>query len=267
MPAKVSYYLRSDPPTPRNLAFEDSEWKAINQRVDTFYIVENVPTQIRHTLMPSLAPSEGSVERSWGYARADHLLELRHFIEKHPLTPTERIVAWAGTLLQKEARMMRLIEERERKKRRRTKEGGGERSRSPAAETPSQPVGTVEKAVQAPDQEPFVHFVPRRTVQGFSTDDLLRSSPVAQSKIVRSTSSKLNYILNEVRIPLLPISIQPRDFVPGTSAFKRRKVLDILELSTYVGNDCGCAKVGPCRRFTVQLANKACGTFPTDRDL
>jgi hypothetical protein len=194
----------------RNLAFEDSEWKAINQKVDTFYAVENLPTPIWHALMPTLAPEEGAVERPLAYARAEHLLELRHFIEKHPLTPIERIVAWAGTLLQKEAQMMRSLEERGRKKRRRTKEGGGERSRSPAAETPSQPASTTENAEETPNQEPFVLVVPKRTVQGFSTDDLLRSSPMAQSRIVRSTSSKLNYILNEVCIP-------PCSFIPTQS--------------------------------------------------
>jgi hypothetical protein len=183
----------------RDLAFEDSEWKDINQKVDTFYVVESFPAPICRALMPSLAPNESSVERSWGYARAEHLLELRHFIEKHPLTPVERIVAWAATILQKEARMMRLLEERERKKRRRTKEGAGERPPSPADEPPDQPASAPEPAVETPNPEPFVLVIPKRTVQGFSTGDLLKSSPVAQSKIVRSTSSKLNCILNEAR--------------------------------------------------------------------
>lgn len=152
--------------------------------------------------MPPLAPTgEGHGEQSWGFARAEHLLELQAYVERHPLAPTERIVAWAGTLLEKEARVLSLLEERERKKRRRTKEGGGERSLSPAVTPPDKPVDTPEKAVEAPDPEPFVLVIPKRAAQGFSTNDLLRSSPVAQSTIIRSTSSKLNYILNEVCLP------------------------------------------------------------------
>jgi len=114
----------------------------------------------------------------------------------HPLTPTNRIVAWAGTVLEKEARIIRLLEERERKKRRRTKEGG-EESHDPT----DKPVGesvSVPESVETPELGTSVLVIPKRTVEGFSTDDLLKSSPVAESKIVRSTSSKLNYILNEV---------------------------------------------------------------------
>lgn len=162
--------------------------------------------------MPSLAPSEGRGEQSQGYARAEHLLELQAYIEKYPLTPTERIVAWAGTLLEKEARMLRLLEERERKKRRRTKEGEGERSRSPAITPPDKPVDTPEKTVEASDPEPFVLVIPKRTAQGFSTNDLLRSSPVARSTIIRSTSSKLNYILDEVCLPTSPFKSNPEAF-------------------------------------------------------
>lgn len=151
---------------------------------------------ICHALMPSLVPVEGSIERSWGYARADHLLELRSFVEKHPLTPIERIVAWSVTLLQKEAQRMRLLEEKERRKRRRTKE---ERQNSPPREAPAQPAETPERTEETPEPEPFILVIPKRTVQGFSTNDLLRSSPISRSKIVRSTSSKLNYVLREVR--------------------------------------------------------------------
>lgn len=201
--AVVSRYFCSDHTTLRNLAFEDAEWKAINQKVDTIYIVEDFPEPICGALMPSLAPSEDSVvKRSWGYARAEHLLELRDLIQKQPLASTKRIVAWAGTLLEKEARLMRLLEERERKKRRRTKEGG-EQSNSPVdQQPPDQPVSIPEQAMDAQEPEPFVLVIPRRTVQGFSTNDLLKSSPVAESKIIRSTSSKLNYILNEVAHPI-----------------------------------------------------------------
>jgi len=93
--------------------------------------------------------------------------------------------------------MIRLLEERERKKRRRIKEEG-ERSHSPTDEPAGEPAGVPELGVETPDPGTFVVVVPRRTVEGSSTDDLLRSSPVAESRIIRSTSSKLNYILNEV---------------------------------------------------------------------
>lgn len=195
--AGIFYYPRPDSENTRNLAFEDSEWKTINQRVDTFYVVEGFPESLCNALMPSLAPGENSPGRSWGYARAEHLLELRDLIMKHPLTPTNRIVAWAGTVLEKEARMIRLLEERERKKRRRTKEEG-ERSHSPTGEPAGESADVPELAVGTPDPGTFVVVIPRRTVEGSSTDDLLRSSPVAESRIIRSTSSKLNYILNEV---------------------------------------------------------------------
>ncbi|KAF9652886.1 hypothetical protein BDM02DRAFT_3088163 [Thelephora ganbajun] len=179
-----------------NLALEDSEWKAINQRVDTFYVVEDFPEAICHALMPLLKLGGNATNRSWGYARAEHLLELRDFVEKHPLSPIQRIVAWAGGILEKEARMMRLLEEKERKKRRRNKEKEGDSTEEP----PVEPASVPETVVKTPDQEqePFILVIPRRTVEGFSTDDLLRSSPVAQSKIIRSTSSKLNHIINEV---------------------------------------------------------------------
>lgn len=97
---------------------------------------------------------------------------------------------------------MRLLEERERRKRRRAKEGDGEQSDYyPASQLPDQSIDTPEETAEMSHPEPFVLVTPRRTVQGFSSDDLLRSSPVAQSQIVRSTSSKLNYILSEVRRP------------------------------------------------------------------
>ena len=192
MATVVSYHLCPHSGNVRNAAFEDPEWKAINQRVDTFYVVEGFPEPICHALMPSLAPGESSGNRPWGYARAEHLLELRELIKKHPLTPTNRMIAWAGTILDKEAQMIRLLEEREQKKRRRTKEGG-EKSTNPTDKPPGELT-----AAETPDPGTFVLVIPRRTVEGFSTDDLLRSSPVAESKIIRSTSSKLNYILNEV---------------------------------------------------------------------
>ena len=196
----VSYHLCPHSGNVRNTAFEDPEWKAINKRVDTFYVVEGFPEPICHALMPSLATGESSGNRPWGYARAEHLLELREFIKKHPLTPTSRIIAWAGTVLDKEAQVIRLIEEREQKKRRRTKEGG-EKSSSPTNKPPGEPISVPETAAETPDPGTFVLVIPRRTVEGFSTDDLLRSSPVAESKIIRSTSSKLNYIPNEVCRP------------------------------------------------------------------
>lgn len=193
----VPYYPGSDFEHTRNLAFEDSEWKAINQRVDTFYVIEGLPESICSALMPSLAPGEGSPSRSWGYARAEHLLELRNFVGTHLLAPTDRIVAWAGMVLEKEARMIRLLEERERKKRRRAKEGD-ESSHNATNETPNELFSGSGSRVATPEAETSVLVIPRRTVEGFSTEDLLRSSPVADAKVIRSTSSKLNYILNEV---------------------------------------------------------------------
>lgn len=93
--------------------------------------------------------------------------------------------------------MIRLLEERERKKRRQTKEGG-EKSHNPMDELPGESSSVPETVAETPDPGTFVLVIPRRTVQGFSTDDLLRSSPVAKSTIIRSTSSKLDCILNEV---------------------------------------------------------------------
>lgn len=202
----------------RILAFEDSEWKAINQKTDMFYAVESLPVSICHALMPSLAPGENLAR---GYARAEHLLGLRHFVQKQPLAPTERITAWAETLLQEEAEAQRLLEEKERKKRPRTKEG--EQSNRPADKLPDQPVSTPEeKATSNPGQ--FVLVVPKRTVQGSSTDDLLMSSPVAQTKIIRSTSSKLNYILEEVRKPRPP-SFDPYTLLQVLAYSKDEKFL------------------------------------------
>ena len=149
--------------------------------------------------MPSL--TVGSPNRSWGYARAEHLLELREFVEKHPLTPTNRIIAWAGTVVEKEAQMIRLLKEREQKKRRRTKEGEGEKSNNSTDEPAGESVSIPEPVAGTPEPEDpgaSVLVIPRRTVEGFLMEDLLRSSPVAESKIVRTTSSKLNYILDEV---------------------------------------------------------------------
>jgi len=140
------------------------------------------------------------VDRSWGYARAEHLLDLRDFIMKHPLTLIPRIVVWAGAILQKEAQTIRLLEERERKKRRRVRDGG-KRSYNPVDEPPDESVSAGEPVTETPDPDPFVPAIPKRTTDGSSMGDLLRSSPVAESKIIRSTSSKLNYILNEVHQP------------------------------------------------------------------
>jgi len=103
--------------------------------------------------------------------------------------------------------MIRLLEERERKKRRRVREGG-ERSYNPIDEPPDEFVNVGEPVTEIPDPEPFVLVIPKRTVDGFSMGDLLRSSPVAESKITRSTSSKLNYILNEVHQPCAFVLVQ-----------------------------------------------------------
>jgi hypothetical protein len=159
------------------------EWKAINQRVDTFYVVEGFPEPVCNALMPSLALGGSSPGRSWGYARAEHLLELRDFIMRHPLAPTNRIVAWAGTVLEKEVEIIRLLEERKRKKRRRTKEGG-EESQNPTDEPTGESVSAPEPVVETPDLGTSVLVIPRRIVEGFSMGDLLRSSPMAKSKII-----------------------------------------------------------------------------------
>ena len=99
---------------------------------------------------------------------------------------------WAGTVQRKEAEIIRLLEEKERKKRRRTKDEGGERPQDPTDEPPGEPVNVPELEMKS------VLVIPARTVKGSSTDELLRSSPVAEAKIIRSTSSKLNRILTEV---------------------------------------------------------------------
>lgn len=143
--------------------------------------------------MPSLIPDGSFADRSWGYARAEHLLELQDFVKKQPLAPIQRIIEWAGSVQQKEARMIRLLEEKERKKRRRTEKEEGEKPHDPTDKPSDEPV-----KVPEPEPEVSVLVVPRRTVEGASTDDLLRSSPVAESKVIRSTSSKLNHILTEV---------------------------------------------------------------------
>jgi len=148
--------------------------------------------------MPSLVQSGDSTNRPWGYVRAEHLLELREFIKEHPLTSAQRIVAWAGVVRQKEERTIRLLEERERKRRRRKKEEGGEGSTTPADKPPCESVAIPELEPEAPDPGLSVLVIPRRGVEGFSMGDLLRSSPVAESKVIRSTSSKLNRILTEV---------------------------------------------------------------------
>jgi len=189
--------------------------------------------------MPSVVPGGNPANRTWVYARAEHLLELREFVEKHPLTPTNRIVAWAETLLQKEAQMMRLLEEKGRKKRRRTEEGGGERLDNPTDEPGGESVSVPEPVTEAPNPETSVLVIPRRTIEGFSMGDLLRSSPVAESKIIRSTSSKLDYILTEVRRPcsIHSTTLNPDGSFPGAGTFERRKNSDILELPAHVGDD------------------------------
>ena len=89
---------------------------------------------------------------------------------------------------------MRLLEERERKKRRRPKDEEHEEPYNPKDEPPREPA-----TIPKPDDPGLsVLVIPKRTVGGFSMGDLLRSSPVAESKVIRSTSSKLNYILTEV---------------------------------------------------------------------
>ena len=93
--------------------------------------------------------------------------------------------------------MIRSLEEREQKKRRRANEGG-EGPHNPTGKPPGESVSIPESAAETPDPGTSVLVIPKRTVEGFSTDDLLRSSPVAKSKIIRSTSSKLNYVLDEV---------------------------------------------------------------------
>lgn len=148
--------------------------------------------------MPSLVPNGNSANRAWGYVRAEHLLELRDFIKEHPLTPTQRIVALAGAIRQKDEQAIRLLEERERKKRRRNEEKRGEGSNTPTGEPPREPVAVPEPEPVAPNPGLSVLVIPRRTVEGLSMGDLLRSSPVAESKLIRSTSSKLNHILTEV---------------------------------------------------------------------
>lgn len=89
-------------------------------------------------------------------------------------------------------------EERERKKRRRNKKEGGEGSETPTDEPPCEPVAVPEPEPEVPDPGLSVMVIPRRTIEGFSMGDLLKSSPVAESKLIRSTSSKLNRILTEV---------------------------------------------------------------------
>jgi len=159
--------------------------------------------------MPSLAPNGSSENRTWGYVRAEHLLELRYFVKVHPLTPIQQIVAWAGNLRQKEEERIRLLEERERKKRRRTKEEGGEGPNKPTDKPPKEPAAVPEPEVETPDPGLSVLVIPRRTVEGSSMGDLLRSSPVADSKITRSTSSKLNHILTEVCEPCPSTLLHP----------------------------------------------------------
>ena len=155
---------------------------------------------------------------------------------------------------------MRLLEERERKKRRRTKEGGGEQSSCPAGELPYQSASTPERVEETSDPEPPILFIPRRTVQGSSTDDLLRSSPVAQSKVVRSTSSKLNYILNEVCKPppssfcpyiLLQVLEHSKDeklLIFSNSPLTLAMISDALRLIRVDGLLCS-SQIKPAERF------------------
>jgi hypothetical protein len=141
-----------------------------------------------------------------GYIHAERLLKLREYVGGHPLATEERIAGYGLTVHEEEKHRHALYLESLRTRKRRKSRDGTESALDMEMEK------ELFKRLQGPQvaHEPAqndesklkesIIFIPRIVYDNPQTpaSGLLASSPVVKARIGCSTSSKLNYILNDV---------------------------------------------------------------------
>ncbi|RPD56352.1 hypothetical protein L226DRAFT_538078 [Lentinus tigrinus ALCF2SS1-7] len=188
-------------------ALDDPVWMALQKHYHIFHRIEKLPPQVfdawsmfdgrarsicTELLLPPIA-----------------LITLRDFIVKHPLRPLAGIVEMGHTVLEEERRLKEFEELHSELKKK------GKRSRDEAANS----LGSLKRATAEKKLEELrvEHQAAAARLTSFSIGEgaapgrredsssqwkvastLLRLSPVAGARVKNSTSTKLDYILNEV---------------------------------------------------------------------
>ncbi|KAI0695860.1 SNF2 family N-terminal domain-containing protein [Cerioporus squamosus] len=191
-------------------ALDDPIWMALQRHYHAFHRVERLPSQVYGAW--SMFDQHARAICTESLLPPMALLKLRDFIMTHPLRPLPGIIAMGHTVVDEERRWKELEELHARLKKK------GSKERRPKDEATNS-LGSLKRATAEQKLEELrreYHAAAARLSSADSGEEaapvrqedaasqrkvastLLRLSPVAGVRVKNSTSSKLDYILNEV---------------------------------------------------------------------
>ncbi|KAL1744330.1 hypothetical protein HDZ31DRAFT_38872 [Schizophyllum fasciatum] len=181
------------------VAAQDSLWKDMQMREDIVFRVEGMPQQVLDAWTLTRTPPEtisGDDARApTGYIHATRLIELRNELLRSPLSGIDEL-ACLGRAYDTLDRNQRIFNDAlERRSKTWRKKNGDSGVKFVGGQMPSQEELEV---LQSKVRLALADVEELRGVPVFGARKLLRKSPLAGVRLLSSTSSKLNYIMNEV---------------------------------------------------------------------
>jgi hypothetical protein len=197
---------------------DDEIWRHIQTHEDVPYRVFDLDQRVfdAWTRTPGLEPSAST--RQTGLVHADRLLKLYDMVVKKPLIKVDAMVEWGQTVAARDIVLRQTYEDSLRKKgkgRRKAKHDDSTSSsqmadnfakKASSADTLREMQKDLDATLgrlQADDDDDGMSA--NRSIVGSPTkrlSNLVASSPLAKVRIASSASTKLNYIINEVRFNL-----------------------------------------------------------------
>ena len=237
------------------LAVEDPVWRAIQSHVDIPYQVFHMSPHVLNAWTRIRVCDASSRPSSLiGLMHPDRLLKIRHLVVNRPLILEERVVEWGAMVTDQDETQRRLVEEEEFKKlkKKQKHEMRDFNNQLKAAEWAKQ--GARAEVIQEIRMElakvlkKMEDFPQRPEPVERDRRHALPPSVLSSARIGTSYSTKLNYILNEVRITITFILAEITQVVVGAgpAVWGHREIFNFLKLSanlvtrrSRIGTDAG----------------------------
>ena len=222
------------------LAVQDPLWRAIQSHVDVPYQVFRMsPHVLKAWTRIHVCDDASRLSSLVGLMHPDRLLKLRHLVVNRPLILEERVIEWGDMVVDQDETQRRLVEEEEYKKfkKKQKHEMRDLNNQLKAAEWAKQ--GARAEMIQEIRMElakvlkKMEDFPQRPEPVERDRRHALPPSVLSSVRIGTSYSTKLNYILNEVRIAITFIPAQITQIVAGAgpAVWGHREIFNLLELS------------------------------------
>lgn len=212
MPFAPLFFTSSKSYVNRQDALKDPLWKLMQCHEDIPYRVFDMNQRIYQQWSRTVGSEPGSATNQRGFLHADRLLKLRNIVINEPLTNEAKLVEWGKFVTKNDLHFHQLYEESQRRK----NKGQVERrhtnglallenwmpdsfARKPGARGIQKALELVSQKEMEDenDETPWILSIDK---QLHYPSPLLASSPVRDVRVGPSASSKLNYIINEVRV-------------------------------------------------------------------